>query len=317
MRWVVLGVAVLSLSGCGLVAIPPALTVASYAADGVSYLVSGKSLTDHAISEVADADCAMWRLIKAQNPCLDADGEAETLVAFAGDPYDIPPRMNEPDIGWGPVDPAAGDEPERDVAAPAGEAMAVAHASDAWADPGEEGGFPNVLPAAGPLASGAPTLKDEDPPAPTPVPTPPDAAVSVTAAPTRLSEAKDPKGREQLLAVAGGSVAPAKPVQLAALTEDDASAPAVNERRFVVIGSFRALANAEHLVRTHPRLDPLIAPAEIAGERYWRVVTETGAAEDADLMRDWLVRNGFAAAWPIAACAAETSAPGCLSFGRN
>ena len=50
----------LLLGGCGL---PPALTAASWALDGVSYLVSGKSVTDHAISEVAAQDCALFRIV--------------------------------------------------------------------------------------------------------------------------------------------------------------------------------------------------------------------------------------------------------------
>lgn len=310
MRWVVLGITMLSLSGCGLVAIPPALTVASYAVDGVSYLVSGKSLTDHAVSEVAGADCAMWRLIKAQNPCLNDEGEAETLVAFEGEPYDPPPHMNEPDFDWAPVDPAAGGELEQVALAPAVETVAAASAPEGTAGADEEGGVPNVLPAAGPLTRGVPNMPVKNLPAPAPVTLPVRAAEPVAPAPVG-----DPRGGGQLLAVAGGSVEDADLTQLAALPMDDASAPAADERRFLVIGSFLELANAERLVRRHPRLDPVIAPAVIGGERYWRVVTETATAEGAGPMRRWLARNGFATAWPIAACAAGTSAPGCLSFG--
>ncbi|MCZ6744601.1 MAG: hypothetical protein O7D31_07995, partial [Alphaproteobacteria bacterium] len=39
---------------------------ARLAADGVSYVTSGESVTDHAISVVANEDCAMWRALRAR-----------------------------------------------------------------------------------------------------------------------------------------------------------------------------------------------------------------------------------------------------------
>jgi cell division septation protein DedD len=55
-----------ALSGC---AIPPAITIASYVLDGVSYAATGKSVSDHGISAVTGRDCATFRLLKGQNPC--------------------------------------------------------------------------------------------------------------------------------------------------------------------------------------------------------------------------------------------------------
>ncbi len=54
------------LSGCG---IPPAISIASYVLDGVSYAATGKSISDHGISAATGRDCATWRLIKGENPC--------------------------------------------------------------------------------------------------------------------------------------------------------------------------------------------------------------------------------------------------------
>ncbi len=48
----------LFLTGC---AIPPAVTIASLVLDGVSYVSTGKSTTDHAISAFANEDCALLR----------------------------------------------------------------------------------------------------------------------------------------------------------------------------------------------------------------------------------------------------------------
>lgn len=54
------------LSGC---AIPPAVSIASYVLDGISYAATGKSVSDHGISAVAGRDCATFRILKGQNPC--------------------------------------------------------------------------------------------------------------------------------------------------------------------------------------------------------------------------------------------------------
>ena len=54
------------LSGC---AIPPAISIASYVLDGISYAATGKSVSDHGISMATGRDCATWRLIKGENPC--------------------------------------------------------------------------------------------------------------------------------------------------------------------------------------------------------------------------------------------------------
>jgi len=62
------------LAGCGL---PPAVMIASYVADGVSYLVTGKSVTDHGISETTGRDCATWRLIKFESPCKNEPAQRE------------------------------------------------------------------------------------------------------------------------------------------------------------------------------------------------------------------------------------------------
>ena len=51
----------LPLSGCLL---PPIITIASLALDVGSYAVSGKTMTDHGISLVAEEDCALMRVFE-------------------------------------------------------------------------------------------------------------------------------------------------------------------------------------------------------------------------------------------------------------
>ncbi len=48
------------VSGC---AVPVGVTVASWAIDGVSYMATNKSLTDHGISFMAGQDCALHRIV--------------------------------------------------------------------------------------------------------------------------------------------------------------------------------------------------------------------------------------------------------------
>jgi hypothetical protein len=57
----------LPLCGC----LPPAVTVASYAADGASYVVSDKSLSDHGLSAVKGEDCATWHFFVGRAVCED------------------------------------------------------------------------------------------------------------------------------------------------------------------------------------------------------------------------------------------------------
>lgn len=59
------------LGGCG---VPAPVSIASYAVDGVSYAITGKSMSDHAISVVLDQDCAMLRVLQGRIVCRE-DGD--------------------------------------------------------------------------------------------------------------------------------------------------------------------------------------------------------------------------------------------------
>ena len=60
-------VAILILSGCAI--IPPAVSITTFAIDGISYAVSGKSTTDHLISGIAEKDCALHRSLTEDTIC--------------------------------------------------------------------------------------------------------------------------------------------------------------------------------------------------------------------------------------------------------
>ena len=84
MRWlgasVWTGLLVLPLFAAGCV-MPLPLTIASLAAGGVSYAVSGKGIADHALSAVVSRDCATWRMLQGQPPCRAATPDSVARAA--------------------------------------------------------------------------------------------------------------------------------------------------------------------------------------------------------------------------------------------
>jgi cell division septation protein DedD len=55
----------------GSCSLPPAIIAASYSADAVSYIETGKTVTDHAYSAVARSDCSMIRVLSGKPICVD------------------------------------------------------------------------------------------------------------------------------------------------------------------------------------------------------------------------------------------------------
>jgi hypothetical protein len=79
------------LAGCAL---PPALTIASLAADGVSYVATGKSTTDHALSAIAEEDCALVRAVKEEAICVPK-GTAAAALADPNQEF-----VPQPEVRW-------------------------------------------------------------------------------------------------------------------------------------------------------------------------------------------------------------------------
>ena len=70
----------LLLAAC---AAPLPIKIASWAIDGISYLATGKSVTDHGISMLAQKDCALWRTVKGEAVCVDLPADDTVAVAQA------------------------------------------------------------------------------------------------------------------------------------------------------------------------------------------------------------------------------------------
>ena len=106
--WKVLGVfGCLGLAGC---VAPPIITYASAALDGVSFVATGKSVGDHALSARVDEDCALLRAVTERDVkavCREYASEDERKAAMAPtvvatfktlfvtiEPEKVPPRVS-------------------------------------------------------------------------------------------------------------------------------------------------------------------------------------------------------------------------------
>jgi hypothetical protein len=74
---VAVGVPLLT-GACGA---PVAVAAASYGADGISLVETGKSTTDHLVSMASKKDCALWRVFRSQEVCREREGDK--------DPYEV------------------------------------------------------------------------------------------------------------------------------------------------------------------------------------------------------------------------------------
>ena len=242
------------LGGCGL---PPAVTAASWALDGVSYLVSGKSVTDHAISQVASQDCGLFRAVQDRSICQDFvidDGAAfvaavspseavfAPVLTPADDPLFVPAEIASFVEGFGPGIVS--------VAEPI-DATGYAQASVRWTE---------EVPA--------------------------ENTANITA------EITEDRGR---FASAAPKSRPA--YQVAAVAEVVApvvTVAAPSTPHFVsVIGSFKYRDNAEGLARRHAALNAQVHVVEAEGRTWHRVVVRAplDAVQRAGFEDAWILKQ--------------------------
>lgn len=72
------------LSGCGL---PPALTIISSLADGISFAANGKSLSDVALSAITEQDCAVYRIVTNKDVCREATSDQSPAIALVSSEF--------------------------------------------------------------------------------------------------------------------------------------------------------------------------------------------------------------------------------------
>jgi hypothetical protein len=92
----------------GACAAPVAVAGASYGADGVSLVDSGKTTTDHFASMVSKKDCALWRVFRNERICHEREGDRDPYKVN----YDIAERQpSEDGVAYSPPLHAAPDAP--------------------------------------------------------------------------------------------------------------------------------------------------------------------------------------------------------------
>ncbi len=73
----------LFVGACAL-PLPLPLQLAAWAADGISYLMTSKSMSDHGLSAAVGQDCAVHRAVTEGAICRE-DADSGTVVASAKD----------------------------------------------------------------------------------------------------------------------------------------------------------------------------------------------------------------------------------------
>ncbi len=297
MRRAIVVVFPLLLAGCGL---PPVISITSYVIDGVSYVSSGKSVSDHAISAAADEDCAVWRVIKDQPICREyKNGERGILVAFAEN-LENAELSDAPNVEISPETIVYQDvEPARQVAS---------------ADP-------VMVPVD--MAGLVPSVKGV---AAISVPLQADAApffggLTVGAAAAESAGLIAAVGRNSVVvpvpASAGWTpVLTIAPLVSAQLSDADqvvaVGKPAANT--VLVVGSFRRKVNAERVAGNWRKLKPAVVPVRVGGRTYFRVVTGPIAGNAVKGQRKILSMAGLRDVWAATLCRADGAKPGCIAL---
>ncbi|WP_417836206.1 SPOR domain-containing protein [Thalassospira tepidiphila] len=306
MRKILVVAAPLALGACGG---PIELTVAKLAGDLISYVSTGKSTTDHAVSFVAERDCALHRPLLEQTICKDD----ETILAEEAAALAV---MGEPEI-----------KQELRVARP--EIYAVNAPAEDWSRPSATALKSNAivttnLPPLTPkktaddavdaveVASARDQIEVEDVAVdrsdlgPIDPQVEADAAVAGYVSDEPAAEIAAPQETVTAAlvdpAVMGdGDDVVVKPVDAAldgdALAGDDLAAPLPGD--YVVLASFADEARANRALGLYKEYQPRLLNAEVKGKPYLRVAVGPLSAEHAHDLRLLAAKKGVKDPWIV------------------
>ena len=286
MRPLTLPVLLLALNGCAALAIPPAFSIMSYAVDGFSYLASGKSLTDHAISDAAGRDCATWRIIKGKAICRDftpkqlAERQRKRReVDYSADRAYIATSIDGIETtGGGGSAVAVRTETVKQkksptVHKPAPKALAKR----------ERRTVPVARSAVKRFDLGA-------------------SPKQATSQPRRAVVKETPRrAAKTVVAYSGRQLAGrlAKPGE-----------------RYLVFGSFRRLGDASRFASRHAAVKPLVVSAVVRGKRFYRVVVRPAGRQALAEARQTLRRSGVRNAYTMRVCTSSGGSKNCMPGTR-
>ena len=302
----------LILSGCAL---PVPLRIATWAIDGISLLITKKSIGDHGISLIARRDCAMWRSVTGEDVCIDNDAGSSTVVAdvetLGGSDDTEPLASFETASGTPASEPVAFATPrvvvwlEEQVF---GETDPVADSWQTAAGPSDE---PRVTDW-----SSSEGLAEIDPVAASFPMSPAERGsyvgeeVGARPSPERIDSGAfeyDPTD------VAVAEQAPRRRVArigldaidrpLVAYANSHLAVPALGTRApqgiYFVVGSFRLLANARRLAGRHVSFAPMVVSAVMDGGTVFRVMVGPFTRRDRQDGHRRMIRAGIFDAWAI------------------
>ncbi|MCP5367121.1 MAG: hypothetical protein H6907_11695 [Hyphomicrobiales bacterium] len=75
-----LAAALLGTAACA----PPPLALATLTIDNLSYMVTGKSISEHLLSKATDKECSFGHLFRGEHICVDPDDGRTRGTAVAG-----------------------------------------------------------------------------------------------------------------------------------------------------------------------------------------------------------------------------------------
>jgi hypothetical protein len=279
----------LALGACGL---PIGVQIASLFADGVSYLTTDKSLTDHGISAVTGEDCALWRGVEGDKICHvpATDKEAETIVAALGTPK-APISSPVETAARGDADLPAEVFAETPEALPA--KPSVIALNERQPKP--------VTKAPTPAAADAMILGTELPPPPQP------AHVRRVVDTVKLAEALPPPPPA---APPAAKPEPQRPIKLAQPKLEQASVklpakaaakPAISAGKatYYVIASYHRAADAAKFAKRNAKTQTQVIEGTASGRQVFRVAVGPVDRKDSRAVKARLKQAGFKDTWRL------------------
>jgi len=251
---------------------PPIITVASLALSGVSYVETGKTLPDHALSSVSQRDCIMFRAAKGEQVCqID---ETDVAAADGAAPGIEGAAVAAPSDGTRAVAPALPVDPVTVAALSPPPALGLDLA-------------PPVAPLADRRASGfaGPTALDASAVAPIAI-----ATLTPTVTPTVMPSVADAIFAAMPAAAAPPPVAVARPA---------AAEPAAEPTVHLVVGSFRDRARAVVHIATLAGDDLRIVETTVKNRVQYRVVAGPFATGDIGAARAAFAAQGVKGSWAL------------------
>lgn len=269
-----------TLTGC---AVPPAISIAGLIADGVSYASTGRSMTDHAISTVAEEDCKLFRAVDGEPVCREAANGMPSMAEVST--VEINGRRIVVSYDYPSGDPSPTAVQSDPVAATPGFAIA------------------SVDPAGGAATGSTATTRLADQPVPQPRLMPAVAAGRLARAPVpnaKPHQVVQNKG----VAVAMADRARVEKPQVAMfqaakprIERGHAARPADDGATVVVVQSHWDRVRAEQAARSHRALGAKVARAQADGRTVYRVIVAVAPADSPTAAKARLARAGFKDAW--------------------